>query len=682
MLSADVVCAFTDHVQVRHTGSALRTATRTGTSALATALHSFLGRQPGGPWGLHYYTGSVVSGTIADLDRLAATTGNPVLRGPSEHALACGALARWQLDGAPFLIVVTSGMVDEFRGTLANMRDARARGFVVCAETTPGAWYPFQGTVHAAEDSRAVLAAKGLPHVYLDDPDRLEDGLAEACAAYHAGRGPVFLLATPAVLDAAGSPDRLEALARSHARPPAATLDVTESALEPVRRLVESGPARLLWQCGPPSTRRNPASSTTSPPAPESPWPTPSPTRAASPSTATGKPSRSTWAPWGCTPSPPASTTTCTRTGGCGPAANRPCSSSRAASPRPPPPSRPPPWPGGCASCRSPTSGPTSPPFADHPVHAAALPFLTALRAGLDISPELLAARRDAIARTRESTSDVVHRLPVLPMSANYFFRRLHDVLDDLIRTTGYTYTGVFDVGRGGLSAIRNLPRTGPGFSGWYGRALMGDALQAVPAVALTRDDNVLAFIGDGATALVPDILPTLIQQAALYERGLRRNLTVFRLIDGGHSVIRTYREGRAGCRSEPADPGPAPPGAGVDPHLRRTHRPPPARARRGRRRPAHLAAAGSHRHHLLGPALAQQRRRRPEPALLARLAARRPPRAGLRPGPNAPRHPLSTPAASCRLPETESPPCPPRSASSPTRSAPDTATRCAPWTC
>lgn len=130
-------------------------------------------------------------------------------------------------------------------------------------------------------------------------------------------------------------------------------------------------------------------------------------------------------------------------------------------------------------------------------------------------------------------------------MSPNYFFRRLGEVLDTLITDHGYTYTGVFDVGRGGISAIRNLPRTGPGFSGWYGRSLMGDALQAVPAVALTRGDNVLAFVGDGASALVPDIVPTLVQEVCVNGHRLAGNLSVFQLIDGGHSVIRTYREGR-----------------------------------------------------------------------------------------------------------------------------------------
>ncbi|MGK5627559.1 hypothetical protein [Streptomyces sp. URMC 123] len=567
VLSADVICAFTDHVQLRHGGSALRAATRTGRSVLAAALHAFLGRQPGGDrWGLHYYTGSVVSGTIADLDRLATASGNPVLRGPSEHSLACGALARWQLDGAPFLIVVTSGMVDEFRGTLANLRDARARGFILCAETPSNAWFPFQGTTHAAEDARAVFAARGVPCVHLDDPGRLAEGLKEAYAAYHAGRGPVVLLATPAVLDTAigtaAEAARGEAATGGAAAGGAAALNrpedvrprhtpvqVTESALEPVRRLVNNEPARLLWQCGHLGAEESDlvhdiaaragiglADSLTRP-----------------------------------------GTVARHRRGSVVPeylgTLGMYAFSARVHSYL---------HEGGRLRPRTEqalfflksrigeAATPFSPrvlarrlrivqitherehlaPFADHPVHADALAFLRAVREGLDVDPRVLAGRREAIVRARDSVSDVLHRLPVLPMSANYFFRRLHDVLDELITADGYTYTGVFDVGRGGLSAIRNLPRTGPGFSGWYGRALMGDALQAVPALALTRDDNVLAFVGDGASALVPDILPTLIQQSALHGRPLRRNVTVFRLIDGGHSVIRTYHEGRTGAEA------------------------------------------------------------------------------------------------------------------------------------
>jgi hypothetical protein len=184
-------------------------------------------------------------------------------------------------------------------------------------------------------------------------------------------------------------------------------------------------------------------------------------------------------------------------------------------------------------------------PFADHPVIADLAPFLRAVRDRLDVEPAVLRWRRDAIRSTRDSASDVIGGLPLRPMTVNYFFRRLGAVLQRLITTQGYAYTGVFDVGRGGLSAVRNLPRTGPGFSGWYGRALMGDALQAVPALALTRPGNLLAFVGDGAAALVPGILPTLVQQVCLGEARLAGNLSVFQLIDGGLSLIRTYREAR-----------------------------------------------------------------------------------------------------------------------------------------
>ncbi|MFE0423657.1 hypothetical protein [Streptomyces sp. NPDC058953] len=543
--TADVVCQLADHIQRCLAGAAAR-ATRTGPSALAHALYAFLTARSGDTWGLHYYTGSVVSGVIRDLDALAETAGNPVLRGPSEHSLACGALARWQLDGAPFLTVVTSGMVDEFRGTLANLRDARARGFIVCADSPAGSWFPFQGTVHGAEDSRAVLAARGIRHVYLDAPERLGAQLAEAFAAYDEDRGPVVLLATPAVLDTATDGSGADAfpLPAAPERPSTAALVVREDELAPVVDLVNHGPDRFLWQCGALADEESRlvheiagkagialADSLTRP----------------------GAVSRY-------------------RDGAVVPAylgtlgvygfsarvhdflhdngrlrprdqqallflKSRVAEAATPFSPR--------------VLKRSVRIAQVTrepehlAPYTDLPVRADALAFLRAVHERLDVDPALLARRTAALAGARESASDALHELPVLPMSANYFFARLGRTLERLITEESYTYTGVYDVGRGGLSAVRNLPRTGPGFSGWYGRALMGDALQAVPAIALTRDDNVLAFIGDGASALVPDIVPTLVQQVCLYGRPLTGNLTVFRLIDGGHSVIRTYHEGR-----------------------------------------------------------------------------------------------------------------------------------------
>lgn len=142
-----------------------------------------------------------------------------------------------------------------------------------------------------------------------------------------------------------------------------------------------------------------------------------------------------------------------------------------------------------------------------------------------------------------DSDGDVIGLLPVLPMTTNYFFRRLRGVLDGIIQQDDYRYVGVYDIGRAGLSAVNSLPRTGPGVSGWYGRGLMGDGLMALPGILTRRDENVISFTGDGAAAMTPDIVPSLVQQVAVDHSAFRRNLTIFRFVNGSHSVIRTYRE-------------------------------------------------------------------------------------------------------------------------------------------
>ncbi|MFF8594003.1 hypothetical protein ACF061_21660 [Streptomyces sp. NPDC015220] len=536
LLAADVICAFADQAQYRHVARVIR-AQSAPRRMLAQWLHSFLTARAGDAWGLHYYTGSIVTGLIGELEQAAERSGNPVLRGPSEHGLACGALARWQLDEAPFLIVATNGMVDEFKGTLANLRESRARGFIVCGDPDPGGWFPFQGTVHQHEDAREVFRARRLPTFHLDDPARLAADLAAAREAYDAGEGPVVLLATPEVLNApATGPEP------GFGAPPAARLEVTESALAPVVRLVNEEPARLLWQCGRLDEEERAL--------------TLSLARSAGIALADSLTRPGTVSRHHAGESVPEYLGTLGMMG---------CSarvhsflhhearlrlrSDQALF--------------FLKSRITEQSTPFTPralerqlrivqvtrtpehiaPFTDHPVVADAKGFLRALHERLAVDPEVLTARRAAIEATRDSASDLLHRLPLRPMSPNYFFHQLGEVLEELISGHGYTYTGLYDVGRGGISAVRNLPRTGPGFSGWYGRALMGDALQAVPAVAVTRQDNVLAFVGDGASALVPDIVPTLVQHAVLYGRRPAGNVSVFQLVDGGHSVIRTYRE-------------------------------------------------------------------------------------------------------------------------------------------
>lgn len=541
LLAADVVCAFADFVQFRHPAETIR-ARSAPRRVLAAGLHSFLTARADDRWGLHYYTGSAVSGLIGELEAAAERSGNPVLRGTNEHALACGALARWQLDAAPFLIVVTNGMVDEFKGTLANLREARAQGFIVCAEADSDAWFPFQGTVHRAEDSREVLRARGLPVFHLDDPERLADDLAAAQAAYDAGKGPVVLLAEPDVLDAP-FPDGFRLPEPAPA--PSARARVEESALEPVLRLVNETPVRMLWQCGPLGAEERELTLAIA--------------REAGIALADSLTRPGTVSQYHRGERVPEYLGTLGLMGTSSrvydyvhregrPRGRRDLALLFLAGRIP---ELATPFPPRVLERQMTVAQVTREqghiaPYTDHPVVAEVSDFLRAVRAGLAVDPQVLELRRAALAESRESPSDALHRLPLRPMSPNYFFHQVAEVLGELINDHGYTYTGLFDVGRGGISAVRNLPRTGPGFSGWYGRALMGDALQAVPTVALTRDDNVLAFVGDGASALVPDIVPTLAQHAVMYGRRPAGNVSVFRLVDGGHSVIRTYREARA----------------------------------------------------------------------------------------------------------------------------------------
>ncbi len=160
----------------------------------------------------------------------------------------------------------------------------------------------------------------------------------------------------------------------------------------------------------------------------------------------------------------------------------------------------------------------------------------------------------DEVLRERKAKLSVMQKLPetvptdcirTTPMTANYFFHRLGALVRDLIEQEDYRYIGVYDVGRCGISAVRNVPRTSPGFSGWYGRALMGDALTALPYIAITGSQNVLAFVGDGARALVPDIEARLAVGLAQDPLGARKNVTLFYLTNGVLSLIQSYLDKR-----------------------------------------------------------------------------------------------------------------------------------------
>lgn len=536
VLAAEIIQAFTDLIQSRHINDRAMLPSSEAPASLATALTRFLDRQEGAPWGLHFFTGSIVSKLIQDATAIARRNGNPVLRGPSEHSLACGALARCQLHDAPFLLVATSGMASEFKGTLANLRDSQARGFIVIGENEPGTWQPFQGTMHEHENSQAVFRAQGMNCLYLTDARRLEPELAAAFRAYHSGQGPVVLLASPSVLRHTGEVSVPEVSAvRSHPLEHSDTIDT-------IAQLLNHEPIPIIWQCGKLSDAERELVYQIAHKA------------GIALVDSLGRPGTvsrhhngqavdaylGTMSLYGCSPEVwelmhPGGRMLGTTEHALFFLKSRVQDLST-------------PWSERVlreqARIVQVTNNPTHiAPFTDIPVVEDVLSFLRRVAERLDPDPGVVASRRQAIERARRAPRDPLAQVPSIPMSHEYFFTQFNEVLTGLIADHGYDYTGFYDVGRGGISAVRNLDRTRPGFSGWYGRALMGDALLAIPSVALSHPGNILGFIGDGAANLVPSILPALAQQLR-YEGGhIDGNVSIFFLLNGGFSIIRSYRE-------------------------------------------------------------------------------------------------------------------------------------------
>ncbi|MFF5105966.1 hypothetical protein [Streptomyces sp. NPDC000134] len=543
--SADIVSALADFARIRLRPGSGPTEPKVP-KALARALHSFLTARAGAEWGFGSYPGSVTARFVSDLEELAATTGNPVLRSPDEHGLASGSMARWILDRAPFVICATSGMVDELRGTLANLVYAGARGFLLFADVR-GGWFPFQGTVHEHENSDDVFAARGLPVVHLHSAGGLRQDLARAFEEYDRGTGPVVLMVTPAVLayedegfevPFPAARRRPAARARSRARITARRDHAAE-----VLSLINDGPSRLLWQCGGLTAGESDLCHELA--------------RRCGAALCDSLTRPGTVARYRDGEVVPAYLGSLGKYGysasvynylhdatGLRPKEDQcvfflPSRLEEAVTPFTAP---------VLAERLRTVQVSRNPrhlaPFVTHPLEAELEPFLRWLAGRVSVGTDLLETRRAAIEEAR-ATAHADEGLRVFPMGAEFFFHRLNDIVEHLITSVGYTYTSVVDVGRAGASAVRNLARTGPGFSGWYGRSLMGDALSAVPAIATSRPGNVMAFVGDAAWMLVPDVIPTLVRQLCIDKVRMRGNLSLFRLINGAHSLINTWAETR-----------------------------------------------------------------------------------------------------------------------------------------
>ncbi|AUH01992.1 biosynthesis protein PigD [Prodigiosinella confusarubida] len=543
IFQTELLCLWMDFFEMNYTNRRVKPIGALALhNTLAEQLIQFFERTAASRWLVSYYTGSIISNLIGYLDRHAEAHGALVLRGPNEHAIACGAMANWQLYRMPFLGVVTSGMMDEFKGTLINLKETAAQGIIVAAENRNNQWYSFQGTQTPTEDMRDVLAAKRIPYVYIDDVDGIADGLAEVFRLYHQAQGPVVILATQNVLESTLSLEPVPGDLPPVSGLPAYDCPPISDSFEQAMALINEGPEKLVWQLGPVSddeyalvheiadaaglalvdSLAHPGSA---------------------PKYYQGKRNPhylGTLAIYGYSPRVYNFLHTNDKL--------NPMSDQ------------------SVFMIKSRVAQITTPfsdgrlerkvhlvqlthderhlsPYADLKLHMDCLTFLRAVKANLHVDAALREKRKALIAAYLDSPSDVVSQLPSLPMSANYFFCQLNRVIENLIKTENFDFTGVYDVGRCGISAVRNVAKTRRGFSGWYGRALMGDALLATSYLAHTSPTHVVAFIGDGAKGIVPDILPAFIDNILTHPQLLNKSITIFYFCNGGLSVINTYQE-------------------------------------------------------------------------------------------------------------------------------------------
>ncbi|MCE0460528.1 decarboxylase [Pseudomonas uvaldensis] len=513
--------------------------------SLATEITRFMCSRWQQRWDFHAYTGSMVAGLIQSMQQNLAGTGVRCLSGCNEHSLAVSAMAGWQLFGRAYVITVTSGMIDEFRGTLANLKRLGAPGLIVCADSPENVWFAFQGTHDLDNNGCRVIEARGLRQVFIRKVEEIGPRLEEAFAMLAERPEPVFILATQGVLESRPQVP-LEVRLPDIISTPAWRPDTRQAkALDQALHLINHEPVHVLWQCGKLNAEQRRrihalaergaiglADSITQPGSVGPYYEGRAVPEYLGPLSLYGF-SRRVYQFMHCEHELNGARDHCVFF--------LKSKVDQAATPFSE---------GKLKRQLRVVQVNHEPrhlsPFTDLALDVPLDEFLSHIERGMQVEPPVLALRRDKLREMAQRSETVaVDHIETLPMTANYFFHRLGHLVRELIERQDYRYTGVYDVGRCGISAVRNVPRTDPGFSGWYGRALMGDALMALPYIAMTSEGNVLAFVGDGARALVPDIEARLAEGLAHAPSAGLRNVTLFYLTNGMLSLIQTYLDKR-----------------------------------------------------------------------------------------------------------------------------------------
>ncbi|MBT1065061.1 hypothetical protein KJY73_15825 [Bowmanella sp. Y26] len=516
--------------------------------SLASFMLEFFSNRVDDNWLFAYFTGSIIAPFIDAMESALANRQVTIINGCNEHSLACSALANWQLHQSPYLITVTCGMMLEFKGSLLNLKRSRARGFIVCGEGETTGWFAAQGMINAEEDVRKILDAMDIPWVYMQEPAQLDEDLRQAQYLYYNKPGPVVLLPTPRVLDTCRS---LPAdLLNGPSEPEVST--TTNQVPEEVMQILNQDMRKVLWVIDSPLSEQEQqdlqviaeqagialADSVQRPG-------TVSAYQHGHKNTqylgtlgvyGTSRPTLQYLYTDGELNSKDEQILFFLK--------------SRLGQPSSP-------FPFGNFKTRLDTVQVTNIPEHMAPYVSRGLcmdvaDFLHQVRSRLKVAPPVLAFRQKALHTAQSAPPSLLNQLPSSPMAPDYFYAQLNQLLTELITQQDYRYTGLFDAGRCGFGALCSVIRTDVGFSSIYGRGCMGDALMAFPLTALTSPANTIAFIGDGARSLVPDILPFVLKNLS-GRQTIRGSATLFVFVNNSLSMVRTYQErailGHAGAQ-------------------------------------------------------------------------------------------------------------------------------------
>ncbi len=537
-LACDIVSQFTDFFHLFYNNPhVLRSMGKRKPITAAVEIDRFLSSNTEN-WDLYYLTGSVVSSIIDTFEKLKSKTPNGYcLTGPSEHSLICGAIANWQLYMRSFIIVVTSGMGDELKGTLSNLKQSGARGFIIIGEANLGARFSFQGTNHQDDNIIDVMNARKLPVVSFNEPEKMHEDLEKAFYLYNSSNGPVVLFFSTRVLMSTAKIKKPVQIPCFHVNP-----KKSKENLDDIINIINNEESRIVWRCGFLTEEEYQlveeisekagivlADGITRP--------------GSIPQYKNGSLNKNYFGAFSLYGYSKKIYRYLTDNGK---VRNKKgqvlfilkSKLSQISSPF------------SEAALKNKfrivqvNNNPSHiAPFVQYSSQMDLIDFLKEVKSRLNVSPNVLSFRKNTIDNTDVGKDTYCKSIPIQPMLPNYFFTEMNNTIEQLIKQDNYTYIGIYDVGRNGISAFRNISRTGPGFSGWYGRALMGDALLAVNSIAVTSKDNILAFIGDGAKKCVPDIKGNMIDNILHQRKELDVNISVFYLINGFYSLISTYQE-------------------------------------------------------------------------------------------------------------------------------------------